>query len=630
MRLRGWPAFIAAMWLAAGTCAEDVPKTASEVETPLPKVFVWIGGNGWQEQRVVYPLSDAGLFDTEFWIQSRSLERSRLPRQANASFHFTKKQFHAFDVVVLVDPQATGTLRSPHYRNDTWGEALRDYVKEGGHVVYIAGFAHTKDFISDVRAFPFLGTLPLRITAHDLAGGGGAKMKPDADAEHRKAPGLRLAENDKQNDEYWQATKPIRLAVAAGDLADDSSVLVHAGLEGERLPLLARRRFGKGTSAMLTSPEFFAGIDVYGHSTIFWCNYIHALTGKGEKMQPRNAAARRLKEFDPSYDSEVIARAMKSFDESRGKRREADERSGESLASVVAEYEKILNDAKATVSGSADRHVQISRYKHHALTALALMASGTTLSKGSHRKRLNDAVANMLATNLAKEGRAMSHAYRLMVTAILQGTSPETAVNRKMLESAEQSAALLVNSLQHKDGGFAGDGVLPSIDGTLRVLTSMLVAREAGVDVSEGAIRRAFIYLFKRRLKSGGIARSETGDEPDLAWSAWAVVCHKLAGDLDGKSHAKLIAYVREATANPKQLKAQTFGVTNEELFYLAVAIKIVHPDRFRTILQPIVRDIIDQQNKDGSTTVAEGGPRDTMFAVLLLKVYSSDLHLPF
>ena len=81
---------------------------------------------------------------------------------------------------------------------------------------------------------------------------------------------------------------------------------------------------------------------------------------------------------------------------------------------------------------------------------------------------------------------------------------------------------------------------------------------------------------------------------------------------------------------NPEKLAGWTFGVANEELFYMAAGVKVAFPKTFRDKLDPVITRTIRRQSKDGRMVVSEGGRDDTAYGVLLLQLYASSLELPF
>ena len=183
-----------------------------------------------------------------------------------------------------------------------------------------------------------------------------------------------------------------------------------------------------------------------------------------------------------------------------------------------------------------------------ALAALAFMAAGNSPGRGPYGKELARAIDYLLSkTDLAPESptrgyiragndksRTHGHGFATLVLAEAHGMSPGRS---QRVARALEAAVRLIERSQGAEGGWEYEPrAIAAHEGSVTVclVQALRAARNSGIQVDVGVIRRAEDYV-KRLQKDDGTFRYELGSpESTVALTAAAVSTLNMVGRYDG------------------------------------------------------------------------------------------------
>jgi len=190
-----------------------------------------------------------------------------------------------------------------------------------------------------------------------------------------------------------------------------------------------------------------------------------------------------------------------------------------------------------------------------ALAGLALIASGSTPTRGPYAKNVRRATRFLLAQQQpngllaapAEEGRSMyGHGFGLLFLSQVYGME-EDANKQRLIKQACKRAIALIGRSQSRDGGWLYTPDSTGDEGSVTVtqIQALRGCRNAGIHVPKKVIDNAIRYIERSQSPDGGIRYSvrSSGSRPALTAAACAVLYN--AGKYDSKIADRAWRYAR-------------------------------------------------------------------------------------
>jgi hypothetical protein len=188
-----------------------------------------------------------------------------------------------------------------------------------------------------------------------------------------------------------------------------------------------------------------------------------------------------------------------------------------------------------------------------ALAGLALIASGSTPTRGPYAKNVRRATrfllgqqqANGLIAAPAEEGRSMyGHGFGLLFLSQVYGMEEDVSKQRRIKQACKRAITLIVRS-QSRDGGWLYTPDSGGDEGSVTItqVQALRGCRNAGIHVPKQCVDRAVRYIERSQSPDGGIRYSvrSAGSRPALTAAACAVLYN--AGKYDSKIADKAFRY---------------------------------------------------------------------------------------
>jgi hypothetical protein len=268
------------------------------------------------------------------------------------------------------------------------------------------------------------------------------------------------------------------------------------------------------------------------------------------------------------------------------------------------------------------------------MSGLALLASGSTPTRGPFAEQLSKAIGFVLSCQT--DGRAFSHrssgysaihnhGYALLF--LTQAYGEGGVLDERLRVAIEQGLKATVDS-QRDNGGFsyylydrqppeyAEMWRVDEASTTISQIQALRGARNAGFQVPRDALRRAADYVARSQHDSGGFVYSitptprvsmvEGSDRPTFAITAAATAVLHALGTYDGPIVDRGIAYV-EAFLPPSRRKVPFFYYGH---YYAAQVMHLVNDARGARWIAAIDAELAVRQRPDGHWPA---DPEDTL-----------------
>jgi squalene cyclase len=266
------------------------------------------------------------------------------------------------------------------------------------------------------------------------------------------------------------------------------------------------------------------------------------------------------------------------------------------------------------------------------LAGLALAASGSTPSQGSHAPALRKVLHYLLNSSQRnglvcrageEESRSMyGHGFSMLLLAEMMGTEEDADRLNQIRFVLQRGVDLTARSQSHL-GGWLYTPDMNGDEGSVTVtqVQALRAARNAGIAVPRKVIDRAMKYLVDSVQPDGGIAYrvGMVGSRPPI--TAAAVACWFNAGQYDNPMALAALRYCKRTIGVGGQTEG-TWGHWYYAHFYLAQVMYLSGDKEWRRYF-PRVRDhLLGTQNPDGSWDGdAVGRVYGTSVALLVLQL---------
>ena len=189
------------------------------------------------------------------------------------------------------------------------------------------------------------------------------------------------------------------------------------------------------------------------------------------------------------------------------------------------------------------------------LAGMALLASGSTPSRGRYAPQITKAIEYLLACSTPSglltgpsqdNGRPMhGHGFALLFLASAYGMETKESLRNRTKDVIDKAVSLTARG-QSAEGGwtyFPGGGDEGSV--TVTQVQALRAVHNSGLNVPRGTIEEAVRYIDKCQTSEGGIAYSlGSFGEPRLAISCAAVATLYNAGEFDSPTANRCLDYV--------------------------------------------------------------------------------------
>jgi hypothetical protein len=188
-----------------------------------------------------------------------------------------------------------------------------------------------------------------------------------------------------------------------------------------------------------------------------------------------------------------------------------------------------------------------------ALAGLALLASGSTPTRGPYAKNVRRVTRYLLAQQQpngliaapAEEARSMyGHGFGLLFLSQVYGMEEDVQKQRRIKDACKRAITLIARS-QSRDGGWLYTPDSGGDEGSVTVtqVQALRGCRNAGIHVPKKTIDNAIRYIERSQSADGGIRYSvrSRGSRPALTAAACAVLYN--AGAYDSKIAARAFTY---------------------------------------------------------------------------------------
>jgi len=247
-----------------------------------------------------------------------------------------------------------------------------------------------------------------------------------------------------------------------------------------------------------------------------------------------------------------------------------------------------------------------------ALAGMALLASGSTPTRGRYAPQVRNAIEFLLSCSTPSglltgptqdNGRPMhGHGFALLFLASVYGMETKEPLRVRTKAVVDKAVALTARG-QSPVGGwtyFPGGGDEGSV--TVTQVQALRAANNAGLNVPRGTIEEAVRYIDRCSTPEGGIAYSlsDSGGEPRLAISCAAVATLYNAGQYDSPVGNRCLAYVWKHFDDGKGGWGQGHDFYSHlyasQAFYMS-------GDKYWNVYFPATRDrlLTSQDKSDGS-----------------------------
>jgi len=188
------------------------------------------------------------------------------------------------------------------------------------------------------------------------------------------------------------------------------------------------------------------------------------------------------------------------------------------------------------------------------LAGLALMASGSTPTRGPHAKNVARAInyvlskqqPNGLISSEEESGHSMyGHGFGMLLLAQAYGMEEDVTKQRRIKAALERGIELTARA-QSRDGGWIYTPNATSDEGSVTVtqIQALRACRNAGIHVPKEVVDRAIRYIERSQNNDGGISyslRSRGSSRPAISAAACAVLYN--AGVYDSPMAEKCFEY---------------------------------------------------------------------------------------
>lgn len=254
-----------------------------------------------------------------------------------------------------------------------------------------------------------------------------------------------------------------------------------------------------------------------------------------------------------------------------------------------------------------------------ALAALAWMGGGSSLTRGPHQAQLALAITYLLDHQISEgpaagyitdteDQRSKTHGHGLATLALTQAwaQSPRAPLGNR-LEKAILAAVEIIESSQGVDGGWFYDP-RPTTEQegsvTVCLVWALRGARNAGVVVDAGVIKRAIAYVESLQAEDGGFQYSHSQPKTSVALTAASLSTLHATGVYEGPVVAQGYDYLwRELEGrNLDGSRAEAPVFPYYERMYLSQALW-QHPDLkvYQRWWDPELQNVLRAQRPDGA-----------------------------
>jgi hypothetical protein len=263
------------------------------------------------------------------------------------------------------------------------------------------------------------------------------------------------------------------------------------------------------------------------------------------------------------------------------------------------------------------------------LAGLALISAGHMPTRGLHAKRVRDGISFLIRNQNANgligaqgESRHMyGHGFAMLFLGTALGNTDDRKLQRKLIEVLELAVKLTIQA-QSTDGGwyYTADSRTDEGSVTVTQMQGLRACRNAGINVPEGAMRKAVDYLKKCQNPDGGITyslRSRGGSRDAI--SAAAVACMYSAGAYDDASALKALAFCK-AKFGGRAYTGSFYFYTN---FYWAQAMFQTNEQEWNAFFPHMRQSLLTSHRQgdawNGATVGGTGPIYGTSLALLIL-----------
>ena len=254
------------------------------------------------------------------------------------------------------------------------------------------------------------------------------------------------------------------------------------------------------------------------------------------------------------------------------------------------------------------------------LASLAFMASGSTLDHGPYSKNVRLATDYILSCvredGYITAGQCSMYDHAFGMLALAQADT--LATDKKLKERIASKLAAAVALTQQAQGISGGWRYQPKSSDADVVVTAcqllgLYAARTAGAEVNPRVIDRAMQYIQSCQAEDGGFTYTGVGA------SNWVRTCVATAvmgylGPVDGASHEKAMASMREAKGLPKD------GFPLLGCFFMKLALSQAGGDDWDTLSPSFARLVLERQQPTGEWNGEGDSQCATAIALLRLQ----------
>ena len=256
-----------------------------------------------------------------------------------------------------------------------------------------------------------------------------------------------------------------------------------------------------------------------------------------------------------------------------------------------------------------------------ALSANAMLAEGSTATRGKYAKNVRLAVDYLLDMSDPKTGLIgykmdyhymYGHGFSMLFLSQVFGEE-EDAERRDQLKQALTRAVVFCGNAQTTAGGW---GYVSAKDGNdfdegstcITQVQGLRACRNAGIAVPKEIIDRAVEYIKKCTTAEGGVQYSIKGGGARPPITAAAVACLFNSGEYDSEYCKKLLNYCKQNLSASGE-DARSFGHWHYAHYYYAQVIYRIGGNEWKTYFETISKNILHKQSADGSWKEGHIGP---------------------